>query len=297
MTSEVLGGPGSGRVVIEGRDIPADASLRVARAAQHFLDLEGRVALWNVSYPFICSVRLAEDRRSVLLLRPSVIAAAPPLDEWSAIFGDAVHNLRAALDVLCWHLAHLDGGVPANARSIAFPVVSDASKWPDAQRRLSSMPPELLGRIEQAQPFADPTRAPSKGLHVLEALTELDNWHKHRFTLGAAAAMGGIDLEEFHIPIPPEDQQGGPAYVLFSKDVLDLAPGDPVATLALGFRLDDARVRDRQGGDDAGDPSRRLCAQHPGASLVPARQRPQPHPGHSARSPGTGPVQQRARSR
>ena len=156
MTSEVLGGPGSGRVVIEGRDIPADASLRVARAAQHFLDLEGRVALWNVSYPFICSVRLAEDRRSVLLLRPSVIAAAPPLDEWSAIFGDAVHNLRAALDVLCWHLAHLDGGVPANARSIAFPVVSDASKWPDAQRRLSSMPPELLGLIEQAQPFADP---------------------------------------------------------------------------------------------------------------------------------------------
>jgi len=242
MSGNPTGGASGWRVVIEGRDIPVDASLRVARAAQHFTDLEGRVALWNVSYPLICPVRLAEDRRHVLLLRPAKIAASPPLDEWSSIFGDAVHNLRAALDVLCWHLAHLDGGAPANERAIAFPVVSDPGKWPDAQRRLSSIPAELLARIEQAQPFVDPARDPSTGLHLLEALTELDNWHKHRFTLGAAAAMGGIDLEEFHIPIPPAEQHDGPVYVLFSRNVLDLPVGDPVATLSLGFRLEGASV-------------------------------------------------------
>lgn len=123
--------------------------------------------------PLLCPVRLADDDRHLLLLRPAHLNALPPLDEWSAPFGDGVRNLRAALDVLCWHLAHLDGGTSANEKAIAFPVVSDAGKWPEARKRLASVPEELLERIEGAQPFAHPSRDPTEGLHMLEALTEL----------------------------------------------------------------------------------------------------------------------------
>lgn len=230
------------RLVVEGQDIPADASLRVARAEQHFTDLEARVALWNVANPLICPVQLSDDRKLIRFLRPG-LAQFPPLMEWTAILGDAIHNLRAALDVLCWHFAHLDGGQPANPRSIAFPVVSEEAKWASAASKLSTIPTELLDRIKDAQPFMQSDRNPDKGLHVLEALTELDNWHKHRFTLSSTTALGGLDLDGFAIKIPPVEEHYGGASVQFSKDILALADGDPVATMSWGFRIgEDSQV-------------------------------------------------------
>lgn len=232
------------RVVVEGQDIPPDPSLRVARAEQHFTDLEARVALWNVANPLICPVELAEDRKLIRFLRPG-LAQFPPLMEWTAILGDAVHNLRAALDVLCWHLAHLDGGNPDDPRTIAFPVVSDELKWARTASKLSTIPEELLARIRDAQPFSRPNPNPNKGLHVLEALTELDNWHKHRFTLSSTTALGGLDLTGFSLKVPPAEEHYGGTSVVFSKDILALAEGEPVATMSWGFRIsEDSQVPD-----------------------------------------------------
>src|SRR5260370_40101662 len=48
-----------------------------------------------------------------------------PLDDWSLIFGDCVHNLRSALDHLAWQL---DAQPDA---STAFPIrLNPPDRWP-----------------------------------------------------------------------------------------------------------------------------------------------------------------------
>jgi hypothetical protein len=38
----------------------------------------------------------------------------PPVEEWGAIIGDVVHNLRSALDHLVWQLTIANGNTPPN---------------------------------------------------------------------------------------------------------------------------------------------------------------------------------------
>ena len=40
------------------------------------------------------------------------VTGEPPTDEWGAIIGDVVHNLRSALDHLVWQLTIADGHTP-----------------------------------------------------------------------------------------------------------------------------------------------------------------------------------------
>lgn len=81
----------------------------------------------------------------------------PPLSEWALILGDAIHNLRSALDVLVW--AHVDEGTLSErqARDIAFPIWSEASKWDDnSARLLATVPAEIAQRIHGCQPSSVP---------------------------------------------------------------------------------------------------------------------------------------------
>jgi hypothetical protein len=53
-------------------------------------------------------------------------------DGWSPIIGDAVHNLRCALDHLAWQLAirHCNGVEPKNPNSIYFPITASLHPIP-----------------------------------------------------------------------------------------------------------------------------------------------------------------------
>jgi hypothetical protein len=100
-------------------------------------------------------------------------------DDWPLIFGDAIHDLRGALDHLMWQLAiaHL-GRRPTSAevRNIQFPVI----------KRLKDFPGHPFLRhirqadIERLKPFQPYKRLNRGQLHPLPKLVALSNTDKHR---------------------------------------------------------------------------------------------------------------------
>jgi hypothetical protein len=124
----------------------------------------------------------------------------PPVEEWGAIIGDVVHNLRSALDHLVWQLTIANGHTPPPViplkrrdpggiwRDIAFPIHVDtypldhlgnlipwsASKEP---KSLWGVRPDLRTVIQKLQPFS---RRKNSSKEPLAVLDELWNTDKHR---------------------------------------------------------------------------------------------------------------------
>lgn len=177
-----------GRVSISGPPEPRTTGIvalaerlrqRVARAAELGEELANEIQEWSRS-ALTMRTYIAEDRLS---WEVRVDAADPPFDAWGRLFGDALHNLRAALDNLTWGLASLGGSVPQRPTNIQFPIVAERSDWRSESRRIVELPEPAQRVIEAVQPYqrlledADPT---ADGLLLLHRLDVVD---KHRLAL------------------------------------------------------------------------------------------------------------------
>ena len=99
-------------------------------------------------------------------------------DCWGLIIGDAIHNLRGALDHLTWQLAirHCNGVEPKDANSIQFPFETDRTKWP---RKFIDAADSA--KLEDLQPFNNDPVTTAMGLpHPFVMLKTLSNGDKHR---------------------------------------------------------------------------------------------------------------------
>ena len=92
----------------------------------------------------------------------------PPL-VFGLIAGEAVHNLRSALDHLAWQLANLDGE-PPEPDQVQFPDFSTKPKDFMASKRLNGMRERHRTVLEHLQPYQADDRP-----QVLEMLTWLSN--------------------------------------------------------------------------------------------------------------------------
>lgn len=100
-------------------------------------------------------------------------------EDWPLIVGDAVHDLRSALDHLMWQLAikHL-GRTPtkSEAPNIQFPEIRKLGDF-HRSRFLRYVSPSDIDRLKAFQPY----RRLKKGqLHPLPKLVKLSNIDKHR---------------------------------------------------------------------------------------------------------------------
>lgn len=180
-------------------DGAAWALAKIGRARQHSHELQSRIAGWAATANPRPLTSLAEDRLS---WEVRLSAFDPPsLGEWALILGDAIHNLRSALDVLVWAHADHPALSSAEAKSIAFPIWIDESSWKaNAARVLRTVPDEMVERIRDCQPFQRPTEERQKDGLLL--LSELDNRDKHRLALvttvepQAAEWMHGIEFAD-----------------------------------------------------------------------------------------------------
>jgi len=118
------------------------------------------------------------------------ISREPPL-EWSAIAGDFLQNLRAALDHLIWVLIRANGQRPSGGS--AFPIFDQMppkkSSHPERQRwnrQVGGVHPGVLHFIQLCQPYAAPDGP--RG-NVLAGLRTLSNEDKHRTLIPAFAAI------------------------------------------------------------------------------------------------------------
>lgn len=164
---------------------------KLRRAQEHVGTLRSKITLAGHPDPTVISLRrqFEPDCNAVVYRIDRVIQIG---DDWGLIVGDAIHNMRSALDHLAWALAvrHYKG-VPPNdvkiIKDIQFPVFSDGKHWP-THRYLKHMGAADVDLLEQFQPFKLSSvqrfvmRLERPGVipHALEALVAMSNSDKHR---------------------------------------------------------------------------------------------------------------------
>lgn len=141
--------------------------LKIARARKHIADFESEVAAYLSRDPSVIFAELDhKTKQRGIRLR----TREPIPDNISAIFGDAVHNLRVALDLLANDLVSLSGGQP---KKVYFPFADSAAGLEgEIKRKMRGASPDILTLIRSLRPY-------KSGNITLRALHDLDITDKH----------------------------------------------------------------------------------------------------------------------
>jgi hypothetical protein len=100
--------------------------------------------------------------------------------DFAVIVGDAVHNLRVALDILACDVVRANGGT---TKDVYFPFAKDATSLEEViKNRFGKASPAAQARMRALQPFAG-------GNSELRALHDLDIQDKHIELIPEAASV------------------------------------------------------------------------------------------------------------
>src|SRR5947199_5076580 len=97
---------------------------KLERAKHHILDLDSQFSTF-LKDAYTIGTKSKPEISHVQLY----IADAKPIpDTFPLLIGDAVHNIRSALDHLVWQLVEATGDIPTNKNS--FPIHEEFEKSP-----------------------------------------------------------------------------------------------------------------------------------------------------------------------
>lgn len=189
--------------------------LKLARGRLHAETLARSVTEWIQRCPLAARAEYTLDRLGYrLILEP--FAEAPLCEHWALLIGDCVHNLRSALDNLCFSLARAHRDPPADPSGIYFPVFDDPQRFQrDAVRTLRQLPPRAAALVERWQPFHRGDRA-LINRDALFLLKELSNQDKHRLPQVVLMSIGQRDHNvglQFHSDVDATAFVDGPPRV------------------------------------------------------------------------------------
>jgi hypothetical protein len=167
--------------------------LKLARALRHIQDLEAEAARW-LAKPPVKLHHTADLATAERLILAELLEPVP--GELSAIAGDALHNLRSALDNLAYDLARAHTGEPL-PKSIAddsmFPIFAEEKPETNKnlKRRLKGVHPEARALIRGMQPF-NPGHGGRQNLRWV--LSDLNVKDKHRLPPLAVPAASTVSF-------------------------------------------------------------------------------------------------------
>jgi hypothetical protein len=158
--------------------------IKLQRASQHIDELRVAAKAYLQSEPFGLEQHSEPNGDRVWLVR--IKNEIPRI--WSAVLGDAVHNLRASLDLLAWRLVEQSGGQPS--RDTCFPIGKAAPPVYDQtlRRALAGASPRIHRFVSRLRPYVG-------GNKVLSQLHALDVTDKHRLVLVVGAAHKHLVLK------------------------------------------------------------------------------------------------------
>jgi hypothetical protein len=181
------------RTVIMDTDNLTSWHLKIARAKEHFDALDSEVRTWVEAKPIaVVKEKDAEGRRHTL---SAEIVNPPPLNRWSLIAGDCVHNVRAALDSLVYAIAVHETGLnpPANEKALQFPIANSPDDFKKQKNRIRSLSPAVQAAIEKAQPYNVPHQELPPALELLGALDIIDK-HKMLNVMAAVPHHASVEM-------------------------------------------------------------------------------------------------------
>jgi hypothetical protein len=194
----------------------------VEQGRKHIRDLEATIQAFYQTGPYVVRTKRDPQSRRLIYYVASVREAPPVL---AAVAGDALQNLRSALDHLAYELVLLGTGGRGPTRHVYFPISDDAAKYKtETPGKVQGMRPEAMKAIDAIKPYGG-------GNDVLWRLHKLNNVDKHRtlILVGSAyrSANLGAHVSEMmrklqpDIPIPKIDAYFRPADRLFPLKVGD----------------------------------------------------------------------------
>jgi hypothetical protein len=216
--------------------------LKLDRAKSHLDDLVEAIKRFYETNPYDGVVK---DNPETQRREFTVTRADPLPDDLAVICGDAVHNLRSALDHLIWQLIIANGGEPDE--KAAFPI------WRSESKFKSGRPGHAKGVSKQALDLLYGLQPYKGGNDALWRIHQLDIVDKHRLLLtvamrhesvildlgGMANRLLGSDVEWDPMPIalnPAERQIIKVGTVLFASPLGDEAHDDVKANFEVALR-------------------------------------------------------------
>jgi hypothetical protein len=173
--------------------------LKVERAKEHVRDLETRMIGFMRQKPYraVLSQEMATGQHVI----SAQVEEQPPI-WWGAIAGDAVQNLRSALDLLVYQLVLSNGREPTS--ETGFPVGLSPSAYAAlSERRLTGVAGAVRSQIDALRPY----RGGNPALWRLEELAIVD---RRTGLIPASAArkamldvVSGLDFPNTPITISP----------------------------------------------------------------------------------------------
>lgn len=169
-----------------GKEFPSCWS-KIGRADEHINALKEKLREWRDSNPYVPAKKIDANgsRHSVVVN----VKKRPSLEVWSLITGDAIHNLRSALDHLAVAICRdqVKQLTEKEERAIQFPICDTPENFEEfIKRRLKPLfvaNSPLLNPIRLIQPYSRSQFCHSSGLilpPLLGLLRDFDDADKHR---------------------------------------------------------------------------------------------------------------------
>lgn len=161
--------------------------LKLRRARHHIADLSKQIDAYLAREPFYLEIADARTDDGFPLSKKWVVRVREEVPvEFSAIIGDAIHNLRTALDVLACELVRVNGG---NDKGVHFPFADSATELPAMIKRwnMDRAKPTVVALIVTTAPFKG-------GNEALRALHDLDIMDKHQAIIPTSDMTGVPDI-------------------------------------------------------------------------------------------------------
>jgi hypothetical protein len=165
--------------------------IKIERAKKHLIDLEAACRVFLDSKPYKVAHKRDAQTRQVTYYLASVDSTPLPL---SAIAGDAINNLRSALDHLAQQLYLVGTGASAYRDQTSFPIARSGKEFKamfegkEQRRKTFGMRDDAVDAIRALEPY---DRGKGQDLWTLHRLNNID---KHRLVIAAGSSFRSLNL-------------------------------------------------------------------------------------------------------
>lgn len=163
------------------RDWTTSGRIKIERAKQHITDLQADIRAFHERHLYEI---VGEDDVDTgdWVLKAKIIEVPPP--RWGAMAGDAIHNLRASLDILWRFLMYPSSSSDTDDRRTQFPIMQSAKLF---KARFSR---PIKGSRRAAVDLLKAVKPYKGGNDLLWLLHQLDIIDKHRGLVPAYSTVG-----------------------------------------------------------------------------------------------------------
>ena len=150
------------------------AMAKLNRAKEHINNLKVEFDAFLAKDPYKFSIKYDEHRtHGTIIVR---VRAEAPILRWSVFIGDAIHNLRSALDHLVCQLVLTGKSQIARQQ---FPIYRTAHAYNSSKRA------DVKGVCPRAEQIIDRLKPHGEGIKSYWRLSQVDNYDKHRLLIAA----------------------------------------------------------------------------------------------------------------